>query len=292
MKTKHNLLIGLTVMLFAVLACSMGGDNGSGNAPADAPDYQATEAALAKTQTALEAAANQAEDPEPADPQPADPDPQPADPQPADPDPDPPAVPESLSSGDILFFTDFDGPGDWEEGWIHFSIPGSNDGYSTYVENGVLYTEVPEANTTLYLVQDDYFFEDDLADVYVEAGFLNLSTHNINNVSVICRGSDKGWYEFSMLSGGLWYIWKYDAVDGRYTVINDGGIPDLDYDAPHFIGGECNGNELTIWFDGEPLRNGTVRDSTFRGGQVGVSVSTFEWENVIVEFDYFGVMVP
>jgi hypothetical protein len=275
---KH--FIVLFAVLFAVqIACLTGGGNEVSNN--DAPDYAATEAALQSTQAALDA---QAEKPEPTDA------PEPTDTSEPPPPADPTTPPETYSSGDIIYFTDFDGPEDWEDGWIHFSVPDAD--YSAYKDNGVMYVEVPETYTTVYLFQDELFFEREFADVYVEAGFENLSTHNINQIGIMCRGTDKGWYEFNILSGGLWYIYRYNADNGRYTLLKDGGIPNLVYDAPHTVGAYCIGNELTIYFDGEPLRNGTITDSQFRDGQVGLSVFAGDWADVIVEFDYFGVQLP
>ena len=75
-------------------------------------------------------------------------------------------------------------------------------------------------------------------------------------------------------------------------MIKEGGIPNLDYDAPHTIGAECVGDTLTFYFDGEALRNGSINDGTYREGQMGIAVYADEWPDVIVEFDYFGISVP
>ena len=204
----------------------------------------------------------------------------------------PTAVPTqktTFSSGDVIYFTDFDGAEDWEDGWIQFAT--SDMDYRIYKNNGVLRVEVPEPNSGVYAFYDDLYFERDKADVYIETNFENFATHNINNVTLICRATENGWYEFSMLSGGLWQIWKYDANSG-YRMINDGGVADLDYDAPHYLSASCIGDTLTIYIDGEKPKNGSIKDSSFREGQVGLSVYAFEWKDVIIEFDYFLVQAP
>jgi len=283
-KYHYYLLIALVVVFLTQIACGLGGN--STEEPADSPDYAATEAALQATQAALDA---QAQQPEPT-----------KEPLPTATVPPPPteaptevptqAEPQTYVSGDLIYYTDFDGPGDWEDGWVHFSFPEID--YTVYKANGYMHVEVPEQYSSVYLIYDALYFQRDLADVFVEAKFLNMGTHNINNISVVCRASDQGWYEFSMLSGGLWYIWKYIAETEKYVMIKDGGIPNLDYDAPHTIAAECLDNKLTFYFDGEPLRNGSITDSQFREGQTGISVYADDWANVIVEFDYFGIAVP
>lgn len=281
---NYPLMIALVVVFLVQLACGLGG--GGSNEAADSPDFAATESALQATQAALEA---QAQQPEPTKPLPTRTSPPPTNVPPPTEAPSQPE-PQTYVSGDLIYYTDFDGAGDWEDGWIHFSLPDVD--YTTFKSNGTMRVEVPEQYTSVYLIYDDLFFERDYADVFVETKFQNLGTHNINNISVLCRASDQGWYEFSMLSGGLWYIYKYIASNNQFVVIKDGGIPNLDYDAPHTIAAECLDDTLTFYFDGEPLRNGSIRDTQFREGQTGISVYADEWANVIVEFDYFGVAVP
>ena len=280
-KILFRLLMVLAVLIIIQLACSLGGTDTEPSP--EAPDFSATEQALQQTQAALDAQAQQ--------PEPTQPEPEPI-PEPTEESPPPVTEPEvvTFNSGDLIYYTDFDGAEDWEEGWIHFSLPDSD--YTVYKDNGIMYVEVPETYTTVYLFYDELFFERDKADVFVEAGFENRSTHNINNISVMCRATDQGWYEFSILSGGLWYIYRYEANTNNYKILKDGGIANLDYDAPHTIAAECLGDQLTFYFDGEPLRNGTIKDTTYREGQVGFSVYADDWADVIVEFDYFGVMVP
>jgi len=287
-KSLTHLLLLLGVLMIAQLACNLGG-GAAENAP-EGPDFSATEQALQQTQTALDAQAQKPVQPEPEEPEPtAEPTAEPTEEsQPPAEEPEPEVV--TFTSGDLIFYTDFDGAEDWEDGWIHFSLPDSD--YTVYKDNGIMYVEVPETFTTVYLFYDNLFFERDKADVFVEAGFENRSTHNINNISVMCRSTDQGWYEFSILSGGLWYIYRYDAINNSYKILKDGGIANLDYDAPHTIAAECLGDQLTFYFDGEPLKNGSITDATFREGQVGFSVYADSWADVVVEFDYFGVMVP
>jgi hypothetical protein len=291
------LLLCVAVLLAAQLACAVGGNNdvnGQGGG-ADSAALAATEQALKATQDALDAESQQVR-PTQAEPteipptKPAPTEPAPTQPAPTQPQPTAePAQQTSFASGDLIYFTDFDGPEDWEDGWIQFASKDMD--YRIYKSDGYLYVEVPDQYSTVYAFYEDLYFARDQADVYVETYFMNLSTHNINNVSLICRATDAGWYEFSMVSGGLWQIWKYDSSVG-YTMLTDGGIPDLDYDAPHYLGITCIGDTLTFYVDGEMLKNGFVDDSTFREGQVGLSVYADVWEDVIIEFDYFGVEAP
>lgn len=280
----HHLFYVLIILLIVQLACSLGG----AAAPTETepgPDFAATEASLQQTQAALDA---QAQQPEPTETTA----PKPTQPPPADtPEPTEDQV-ITYTSGDLIYVTDFLGETDWEEGWVHFSIP-EDDDYIVYRTNDYMHVEVPNTGVTVYLIYDDLYLERDAADVYVEAGFENLSSHNVNQISVLCRASVDGWYEFSLLSGGLWYIWKYDGNADNYILLKEGGIASLDYDSPHAIGAVCLQDSLSFYLDGEMIKNASVTDNTFREGQTGISVfAEDQWPNVIIEFDYFGVEVP
>ncbi len=296
---KRSLLLLASVVFIVQLACSLGAaDNGETQPVDDAasPDYAATEQALKATQDAL---ANQAQQPTreivattAVPPTQVPPTPVPPTPVPPTNTPVPTATQGVItySSGDTIFFTDFDGVSDWDAEWVHFSIPDDAE-YIAYKDDGVMHIEIPTTNTEVVVLYEPLYFESG-SDVYVETSFQNMGTHNINNISVICRASEEGFYEFSMLSGGLWYIWYYDGATGNFRSLNDGGIADLDYDAPHTIGASCIGNSLTFYFDGEKVKNGTIKNSMLTEGWTGISVYAYEWKDVKVDFDYFGIMAP
>lgn len=286
----------ISLVLIAIqLACVTGGNSGNAGS-----GLSKTEAALQATQNAL---SNSSDDddsqqavrptPEEATNTPIPPSPTftPVPPTPTF-TPIPPTstpMPDLLyNEGTLVYFTDFDQPGGWEDGWIQFS---SADDYSIYTENGSMYFELPEENSSVVAIYDDLYFSGDQADVYVETYFRNLSDHNINNVSLVCRATSAGWYEFSMVSGGLFEIWKFEA-DSGYTKLADGGIPDLDYDAPHWLSILCVGNQFAFFVDGEQLEVGILTDNSFSEGQVGLSVYAYNWPDVIIEFDYFAVSLP
>ena len=52
----------------------------------------------------------------------------------------------------------------------------------------------------------------------------------------------------------------------------------------------CDGDKLTLMINGEEIR--TVRHSRLESGKAGLSVSSFDFTPVVIEFDYFTVSVP
>ncbi|TAK14783.1 MAG: hypothetical protein EPO32_00390 [Anaerolineae bacterium] len=283
-RSRSKLFIVIAVLALVALACGTS-SGGSGDT-----DLEATAAALEATAAALSS-------------QPTQP---PAPQNPPTQAPLPPANPtdsgddssgaeefdyNSLVSGDTIYGTDFDGNAEsWEDGWIWFTIPDEKENFSAGVSNGFMVIELDDLYTTVYLVPDFIYVPRGI-DVYVEAGFDNVGSTRNNNVSVGCRGSADGWYEYSVTSSGLWYLYKYTPDDG-FLVMTNGGIAGFENETAHTIGMACIGDEITMFADGEVIRNGTFRDTSFREGQVFIAVYADNLEGVDIEFDYFYAGVP
>ena len=99
----------------------------------------------------------------------------------------------------------------------------------------------------------------------------NIGTLNNNNVSLVCRMTDHTWYEFSVTSGGLWYL--YDASNDDYTDISNGGTTALktgqnvnDYEM------RCIGNNISLYINGQEVT--TIKDDLYKEGQVGFNISS------------------
>jgi hypothetical protein len=189
--------------------------------------------------------------------------------------------PQATESGEYYLATEFDDT----EGWYSFSVPADGD-YEASYSNSRLYLQANDANSNVYLVYDGFLPEDVRVDSFVEL----VKGTNRNNISLICRASDQGWYEFSMHTGGYWYIWKYD--DGQYSELARGASRAINLQkATNELTATCIDTELTFYVNNTEM--GSVRDNRFKGeGQVGVSISTFDIPEVGVEFDWFTASVP
>ncbi len=185
-------------------------------------------------------------------------------------------------SGDIIFVTDFDD----SEGWLAFSWPEGED-YIATTQDSVLYLEVPGTNTTVYAIYDAMA---NYEDVRIDAAVETVAGPNRNNISLVCRYTEAGWYEFSMNSGGFWYIWKYSEADS-YTVLHEGTSNDINLQkAKNELTAICQGDTLTLIIN--EVEVGSATDSEFPTGQVGTSATSFDLAGVGVEFDWLLVTVP
>ncbi|MEZ4645211.1 MAG: trypsin-like peptidase domain-containing protein [Chloroflexota bacterium] len=185
------------------------------------------------------------------------------------------------TSGDIVYVTDFDAIGDWSA----FTIPSGGD-YLAENRGSVLYIEVPDTDSTAYAVQDSV----SVGDVRIDAAVETVAGPNRNNVSLVCRYNDAGWYEFSMNSGGYWYIWKYSDSAG-FEVLKEGASTQINLQkAENELTAVCQGNTLSLIINGTEV--GSTTDTEFQSGGIGVSVTTFDIPGAGVEFDWVVVSVP
>lgn len=278
---RRALLAMVVVLLLAAMAC-LGGGNSGGNTSGNSgdSDLAATAAALEATQAALDS-------------QPAE---QPAEDQPAEQPVEEPASSggeidfDNLQSGDILYATDFDSEAVLDD-WFYLTIPDGQEGFYSYVEGGYFGIGVEDTDTTVYYFYDPLYMPRRNADVLVETATNNVGDVRNNNISVICRASEEGWYEFSLTSSGLWYIWKYD--ENGYTSLANGGVPGYNKnDTEYVLSATCIGEELTFYLDGVQLKNAQISDRSFDEGGVGVSLYAENVSGVEVEFDWFQAIVP
>ena len=118
-----------------------------------------------------------------------------------------------------------------------------------------------------------------------------------NNVTLFCRQSSEGWYEFSIANSGSYWIYAYDATGaiaekGYNTIFTDSskgikhGKDSNEYEA------SCVGDKLTLSINGTEVK--TVRDARykFREGTVGFGVSSFSAIPILVNVDEFTVGQP
>lgn len=192
------------------------------------------------------------------------------------------ANPDAVNSGEYFFTTEFQNA----ENWYPVTIP-ETENYEAFTQDGLLYIEVNNRDTTVLT-----FYDLDITnpDVRIDAGVETVGGPNRNNISLACRATNEGWYEFSMNSGGYWYIWKYQ--DGRYVELANGASYAINLQkAMNTLTATCIGRELTFYVNGTEM--GSVQDNSFKGGgQVGVSVSTFDVAGAAVEFDWLTAAVP
>ena len=231
---------------------------------------------------------------QPSQPEQPDPTEQPANP-PEAPAPTDVPPPTEASAAEQYFTEEFD----VNDNWTYFVVDGGNStiteedkpGMELYTEDSLLTFDLDANNLWVYVTYDPYEYE----NVRLDARVTNRGVNN-NNVSLICRYTEDGWYEFNIANNGLY--WIFAAVvdsDGKvgYREVYSGGSTKIksgretnEYTAI------CDGRTLSLYINGAETRTVTENKIVFTNGQVGVSVSSFDTLPVVVDVDWVKVSEP
>jgi hypothetical protein len=131
-------------------------------------------------------------------------------------------------------------------------------------------------------------------DVRLDIRTNNRGTNN-NNISLICRKSDAGWFEFDIANNGLYEI-LFGKIVGdtvEYTPIADGGSAKIKSGlAENEYGIVCQGNTLVLYINGEEARRLEDKKYLLPEGKVGIGVSSFKEVPVTVDFYWAKISQP
>jgi hypothetical protein len=116
---------------------------------------------------------------------------------------------------------------------------------------------------------------------------------NNNNVSLVCRMNADGnqWYEFSVESGGVWYLYAVD--DGKYNIMANGGTNALKQGREvNQYQLDCVGDEITMYVNDQKIQTFQDRQYLFDDGFVGFNISSLNVLPITVNVNWFEIAVP
>ena len=174
------------------------------------------------------------------------------------------------------------------DNWQYFTLgSGSDKNLVIQQEEDHLLFDLGDKNLYVYYMYTPYTYD----DVSLTLNAENRGRNN-NNVSLVCRMNNDGtqWYEFSVESGGVWYLY---AVDGKYNILDNGGTTALKQGKEvNEYRMDCVGDEITLYVNGTELK--TVTDSTygFNEGAVGFNISSLNVLPITVNVNWFDIAQP
>lgn len=174
------------------------------------------------------------------------------------------------------------------DNWQYFIVgDGDDDNLVIEQRDDYLYFDLGAEELYVYYMYAPYIYD----NVSLEMNALNQGRNN-NNVSLVCRMNEEGteWYEFSVESGGVWYLW---AFDGGYNRIANGGTNDLRQGKEqNTYRMDCVDDEITLYINDKKLS--TVRDSQyfFDEGFVGFNISSLNVLPITLEVNWFEIAQP
>jgi len=172
--------------------------------------------------------------------------------------------------------------------WQYFILgDGDDDNLVIEQRDDYLYFDLGAEDLYVYYMYAPYIYD----NVSLELNALNQGRNN-NNVSLVCRMNEEGtqWYEFSVESGGVWYLY---AFDNGYNRIGNGGTNDLRQGKEqNTYRMECVDDEIILYINDKKLT--TVRDSKyfFNEGFVGFNISSLNVLPITLEVNWFEIAQP
>jgi hypothetical protein len=199
---------------------------------------------------------------------------------------EPPAT--EASTAPDFFTEEFDGD---ISNWTYFTSKNDSTADDSSVnpiaENSVLTLDLSKY-LNVYVMYDPFTY----TNVRVDARVENRGTNN-NNINLVCRYSDEGWYEVSIANNGLYDLYAYDGAKGSYAKLANGGSNKIktgkEVNEYTFI---CNERNLILKVNGIDTKTFTDNQYVFREGQIGIGASSFRDVPVKVEFDWVKISEP
>ncbi len=209
--------------------------------------------------------------------------------QPSEPEPTEAPTEEQAQTDALDFFKEeFDGdPTNWSY-FVTKNKPNADDsGSAPFTDNGFFVFDIGK-NLNVYATYDPYSYEDVRLDVSVEN-----RGHNNNNINLVCRYSDAGWYEVAIANNGLYWIWAFDTNISNYSLLVNGGSNKIkqgkDVNLYTMI---CNDNNISLQINGTETKTFTDNKFGFGEGLVGIGLSAFDYTPIEVGFDWIEISQP
>ena len=186
------------------------------------------------------------------------------------------------------YLEEFDDGVDWQ----FFVKDGMESDFSREIGNGRLSVKIAPRNNKpwAYLINNAFTY----TDVKLEAVVVN-NGNNSNGISLVCRYSDAGWYEFRVSSNGNFSIYAFGPGG---EILNEGNELSNRGSTAIRIGKEtniytavCKGNELSLEINGNPVES-VIAKYDFPEGNIGVGFSAPQNLPVDVELESVKVSRP
>jgi len=182
------------------------------------------------------------------------------------------------------------------ENWSYSVLLGDENYFSESIQDDMLVMELEDVDLYVYSIYDPYVYENVIIEVYTT----NMG-RNSNNINIICRYSDYGWYEFTVQNDGPYSIWAYDSIgETGYNMLWSGASTAIQQGkASNLIAVACltaqDGNMLSIFINNQELKTITDQQYYLPEGQVGFGVNVSYMNQVlpvIVGFEYITIAEP
>lgn len=180
---------------------------------------------------------------------------------------------------------------DQDPGWNYFLTYGDESKADVEFTDSLMTFNLTGTDIYTYYLFEDFKYRDVRLDIRAE----NRGKNN-NNISLVCRYTEDGWYEFSTEGGGVWYLYAAAPGNGgqiQYNIIDNGGALALKQGKEiNEYSMVCQDDEIRLYINDTEIK--TVRENTytFGDGYVGFNISSLNVYPIIVNVDWFEISEP
>ena len=152
--------------------------------------------------------------------------------------------------------------------WETFITNSGRNGLNLSVENGSLVFNITDPNLWTYLTYTPETYDNVRIDVRVE------NRAEDSGVNLICQYNGKEWYEFHIISTGLYWIY-YQKLDSDHlhtspAIIANGGSNKIKTGKSiNEYGAICSGTTLSLYINGVMIKTVIDRDHGLNSGNIG-----------------------
>lgn len=197
--------------------------------------------------------------------------------------------PAASQPGEAFFQVEFDDPAELGD----FNIYGDDnagEAFTSNIADGQLQLAVANAQASVYA---EYSLLLENPDVRVETQASKTAGPNSNEIGVICRSSEQGFYFLAYSSNGKWIIYRYQPGTGQsgWNTLASGNSNAIQLtDATNQVAGTCAGSRLVLEVNGTLV--GEASDEALPGGGYAGLAMWGEFPGLGVNFDYLYASVP
>ena len=200
-----------------------------------------------------------------------------------------PVATEAPLQAQDFFTEEFDqDPGsNWTVDILGPGADANKDTVKTEFTDGRMRFEIPKDDLYVYYTYTGISYDNVRIDMRADNRGVNS-----NNVSLVCRISDDGWYEWSVGSDGSWVLY---AVTDKYHDLTNGGTTFLKQGkTENEYAMVCKDKQISMFVNGQEIKQSPVTDNKYglRDGTVGFNISSLSVTPVIVEVEWFKVSEP
>lgn len=175
------------------------------------------------------------------------------------------------------------------DNWQYFTLgTGDEDNLVIEQQDDYMLFDLGDEDVYMYFMYGAYTYE----DVSLRLNAENRGRNN-NNISLVCRMNSEGtqWYEFSVESGGVWYLYAVD--NGKYNIMANGGTNALKQGREvNQYQLDCTGDEMTMYVNDQKIQTFQDRRFLFDDGFVGFNISSLNVLPITVNVNWFEIAQP